>query len=842
VARGLPEGTVTFLFTDIEGSTRLLDELGAARYTQSVGKHRSLLREAFARHGGAEVDTQGDALFYAFARASDALAAAAEGQAALASGPIRVRMGVHTGEPVVTDDGYVGMDVHRGARVAAAAHGGQVVVSEATARLADTRLIDLGEHRLKDLTAPIRLFQIGGGRFPPLRTLHATNLPVQPTPLVGRERELAEVRALVAAHRLVTLVGPGGVGKTRLALQVAAEVVDDFPDGVFWVPLASLRDAELALPTVAAAVRARGELADHLREKQMLLLLDNLEHLLTCGPGLADVLRAASRVTIIVTSRERLRVSGECAYEVPPLSEADAVALFLDRAQLSGRTIKPSEAVNVLCRRLDKLPLALELAAARVRVLPPEKLLERLGKQLPLLTAGFRDLAERQRTLRATIEWSYELLSPVERQLFARLSVFAGSFNLETAEDVCDAELDSVEALVEKSLVRAEDDRFTMLETIREYALERLDESGEGDALRRRHAEHFAAIAEAAVPALEVAEQASTLTQLDSEQANFRAGLEWAESASDPELQLRMVSALWFFWYVRGAWREARRALERALEIDSATLPELRVNILHAAAWFAQRQGDLTVSEAWAEESLQLSRELADRRAGGRALRALATARGDEDMLIESEALSEQTGDRWNLMIVRNNLGDGHLLRGEYDAAAALFGEAAATARDRGDARMLALTLVNLGQAELAAGRESDSRARLVEGLQLADELGYPEMVVGAIEALAALLARVAKDRDAACLLGASERISGDLGTARIGFEQDQYERTAQLVRERLGEPAYEAAFRAGARMPREAAVNHALRAVEHGAGSGGRSATARQRGRGCAANGAEST
>src|SRR5215210_3959998 len=480
--RELPCGTVTLLFTDIEGSTRLLEQFGDA-YEQVLAEHRRLIREAVAAHDGVEVDTQGDAFFVAFERASDALAAAWEAQREL---ELPVRMGIHTGEPQLTTGGYVGIDVHRAARICAAAHGRQVVVSETTQRLLDgVPLRDVGEHRLKDLGQPVRLFQLGDEDFPPLRSLNQTNLPTQPNPLVGREREVSELTKLLGDARLVTLTGPGGSGKTRLALEVAAEVVERFDGGVFWVPLAAVTDPELVEATIAQAMGAHTGLAQHVGSNAMLLLLDNLEQVLAAAPGLSELLEQCANLRLLVTSRALLRVAGERDYPVDPLPEDDAVALFRERAA----SAEPIEAVQEICRRLDGLPLAVELAAVRTRLLSPSELLERLEHALPILTGGRRDAPERQRTLRATIEWSYDLLADEEQQLFRRLAVFSGSFTIEAAEAVCDAELETLEALLEQSLVRRwASGRLGMLETISEYAREQLEASDEAERIARRHA------------------------------------------------------------------------------------------------------------------------------------------------------------------------------------------------------------------------------------------------------------------------------------------------------------------------------------------------------------------
>src|SRR5262245_60996570 len=489
----LPQGTVTLLFSDIEGSTRLLRELGDD-YPDVLADHRRALRKEFARHGGVEVDTEGDAFFVAFAKASDALVAAAAGRDALANGPIRVRMGLHTGEPTVTEEGYVGIDVHRAARIAAAGHGGQILVSQATRDLAGAeRLRDLGVHRLKDLGAPERLYQLDDDEFPPLKSVDQTNLPVQPTPFVGREGELAEVLALLGAHRIVTLTGPGGSGKTRLALQAAAESVEQYGDGVWFVPLAAVRDPQLIEPTIARVVGAPDDLDKFLAGKRTLLVLDNLEQL---QPDAASVV-ARVDARILATSRSRLNIAAEQEFPVPTLPVDDAAALFTQRARQLEPRFAPGPAVRQIAERLDGLPLAVELAAARVKVLTPEQILERLGRSLDLLTSGAHDAPERQRTLRGTVEWSYRLLGEDEQRLFAGVAVFSGSFDVEEAEAVCSADLDVLQSLVEKSLLRRGDDgRFFMLATIKELALEKLAELPDASSLRRRHDDYFIALAE----------------------------------------------------------------------------------------------------------------------------------------------------------------------------------------------------------------------------------------------------------------------------------------------------------------------------------------------------------
>src|SRR5262245_5576877 len=584
----LPQGTVTFLFTDIEGSTRLLQELGDG-YADVLTEHRRRLREEFERHGGVEVDAEGDSFFVAFARASDAVAAAAAARETLAGGPIRVRMGLHTGEPTVTDEGYVGIDVHRAARIAAAGHGGQILVSQATRDLAGAdRLRDLGVHRLKDLAAPERLYQLDDGDFPPLRSVDLTNLPVQPTPFVGRERELADVLALLDRHRIVTLTGPGGSGKTRLALQAAAESVEQYGDGVWFVSLAAERDPNLIEPTIARVVGGPDDLHEFLAGKRTLLVLDNLEQLL---PEAADIVPRLD-AHILATSRSRLNVGTEQEFPVPTLPADDAAALFTQRARQLVPQFEPDSAVRRIAERLEGLPLALELAAARVKVLTPAQILERLGRGLDLLTSGTHDAPERQRTLRGTVEWSYQLLAADEQRLFARLAVFAGSFALEAAEAICSADLDVLQSLVDKSLLRhGENGRFFMLATIRELALEKLNELSDVSSLRRRHDTYFLGVAEE----LDAPERSSgmrvlsaeVLDRFDRELPSLRAALAGLLEDGRHDDVLRLGAALWRFWLTRAQYRDAADWLNKAPIDDAALARDVRAAALGAAGGIA---------------------------------------------------------------------------------------------------------------------------------------------------------------------------------------------------------------------------------------------------------------
>jgi predicted ATPase/class 3 adenylate cyclase len=813
----LPTGTVTFLFTDIEGSTKLLSELGDD-YAHVLLAHRRKLRNAFSGHRGFEVDTQGDAFFYAFAHASEAVAAAQEAQAALAEGPIRVRIGIHSGESRLTEEGYVGIDVHRAARICAAAHGGQVVLSERTRVLVDGfEFKDLGLHRLKDLGRPEKLFQASDEDFPPLRSLNATNLPSQPSQLIGRERELEELIPLVREQRLVNLTGPGGSGKTRLALQVAAELVDDFVDGVFWVPLAPLTDWELVEPTIAQTLGAKGGLVEHVDEKRMLLLLDNFEHLLPAATKLSDLTSACPSLHLLVTSRGQLRIAAEREYEVEPLPEPAAVRLFRERAAVS----EPEHAVAEICRRLDGLPLAIELAAARTKVLPPEKLLDRLGQRLSVLTSGRRDAPDRQQTLRATIEWSYDLLSEDEQRLFADLAVFAGSFDLEGSERVCGAELDALDTLIDKSLLRRwASGRLGMLETIREFALEKLEETGEGELLLRRHADHFLGLAERAAPDLRQGRWGDWLDQLDTEHANLRAAIEWADRRGRDELKLRLLLALYHFWFVRGHLDEGGRRFDEAVNHAEAT-PDVRLQILGGAALFAYERGKFSRAASLLEQRLALAREVGDQMRVVDSLRILGTAQVELDnlprarrLLEESVALAGQLPDDAVQVKILTTCDLGWVLlnEGEYQRAVGLYEEALTLSRERSDTRLESNLLESIGAAELRSGRPREATTRLKEALALAHGLGYDDGVISCLVVLAAAAAREDRVRRAAILLGAAETLQHSIGYSLQRVEREASEEAAAASRERLGTERFDSALAEGRMLSPDDAVAYARR------------------------------
>jgi predicted ATPase/class 3 adenylate cyclase len=801
--RQLPTGTVTFLFSDIEGSTRLLDELGAAAYAEALAEHRRLLREAFAATGGVEVDTQGDAFFVAFPSAREALAAAAQAQAALAAGPIRVRMGIHSGEPLLTEEGYVGIDVHRGARVMSAGHGGQVLISHATYALLDNEsgLVELGRHRLKDLTEPQPLYQLGEGEFPPLKTLNQTNLPVQPTPLVGREAELGELLGLLGGARLVTLTGAGGSGKTRLALQAAAELVEEYGDGVWWVSLAALRDPELVEPTMAQAVGAKDGLVDHLRNQKALILVDNFEHLLAAAPRIASLLAEAPELRILATSRERLAIAAEHEFPVPTLVPAEALALFTARARQLKPGFEPDEHASEICRRLDGLPLAIELAAARVKVLRPEQILERLGQSLELLTAGGRDAPERQRTLRATIEWSYELLSEDERELFAHLAVFAGSFDVETAEAVCEAELDTIASLVDKSLLRqTEDGRFFMLETILEYAAERLEGGVEAGQMRRRHAEHFLELAEAEEARLVGTEEATASRRLREDLPNLRAALETAIAADDAETALRLAGALHPFWYLGGHFVEGRGWAERALSLDGT--PTQREKALAAAGECALHQGATAEARRHFEERLAICAGLGDLQRLGSAYTLLGhVASAERDFaraleLYERSLLPEgQAFERTTVWHSRgsalNNMGWALLNLGRLEEAEMRFEEAVRTGEQEGAPFVVRATLNNLARVALARRDADGLRRCLADSLPLFGEEPELRLLAETFDLLARLCWLEQRPEAVARAAGGAERVREIMG---VETELEQVPDVEWLVaaREAIGSQAWE--------------------------------------------------
>ena len=817
----LPTGTVTFLFTDIEGSTRLLQEL-ADDYTRVLADHHRALRVVWARHHGVEVGTAGDAFFVAFARATDAVAAARDAQLALASGPVRIRIGVHTGEPELAVDGYVGLDVHRAARIAAAGHGGQVLLSQATVDLAGDDVRDLGLHRMKDLGAPERLFQLGTRRFPPLKTLQETNLPIPATPFLGRERGLAEIAELLQRPqvRLVTLTGAGGSGKTRLALQAAALAADDYPHGVWWVSLAPVTDHALVGAVAAQALGSKDALPAAIGDQRLLMLLDNFEHVLDAAPVVAETIATCPRLTVLVTSREPLHVDGEWEVPVDPLLEREAVELFVQRAAAVHADASSIGEVTEVCRRVDFLPLAVELAAARAKAVSLATLLERLDQTLPLLAGGSRSAPERQRTLRATIAWSHDLLTVKEQELFARLAVFSGGCTLDAAEEICDADIDSVSSLVDKSLLRRTGDRYWMLETIREFATEQLAELGDVETLHEKHAAWYLALGERAQPELRARRMREWLDRLAADHANIRAALDHFLARREAKNALRLCGAIWLYWQTRGHWTEGRRAIADTIALAEDAEPEELVEALWGGGLLALWQGDANDASAKAEQLEALSESSRDWAwAAAHHIRGLtAGLYGDQALarvlLEESVDLARRGEDGWLLSITLNNLGNLDLQEGNYQRAIELFEESLAVGQAFGDHRR-ARQLINLGRAAFGLGQTSRAEERLRAGLVAAEQLGDVEAELAGLFGLAACGVESGDAVNAARLLGWEQSAGSRLGGRYQWRAQTLRDETLALLRDALGAERLEAELETGSLLTHDEAVRIALRRTE---------------------------
>jgi predicted ATPase len=720
-------------------------------------------------------------------------------------------MGVHTGEPRVTGEGYAGRELHRAARIAAAGHGGQVVLSAATRRLVDGELTELGEHRLKDFAEPVALFQLGSDHFPPLKTISKTNLPHPASSFVGRRRERDGVVGLLGnGARLVTLSGPGGSGKTRLAIEAASELVPAFKAGVFWIGLARLRDPAVVAEEIAQTLGAKEDLAEHVGERELLLLLDNFEQVVEAAPELSKLLEACPNLRLLVTSRELLRISGEVEFPVPPLAEPEAVELFYQRSRL-----EPDETIAELCRRLDDLPLAVELAAARTSLLTPAQILERLAQRLDLLKGG-RDADPRQQTLRTAIEWSHDLLSDDEQQLFARLAVFAGGCTLDAAEEVCDANLDILQSLVDKSLARHSGDRFWMLETIREFATERLHQSPETHEMSSRHAAWYADLAERANEQLQGPEEADWLDRLEAELGNLRASLTWFERTRAAAAFQTLGAALLSLWDERGHWREGEVWLEKALALGDSDA-RTRVRALIALCTLLGYRNSAAEMKPMALEIDRLSTELDDTitRARARTLLgwvALADGDLDEALRMHEQAvqLARASGDRWSLLRALNELGNVVLIRGEFDAAAGTLAEALAISREVGLPDATGRVLTNLGLAVLSRGDAEKAAGHLREALTLFATTGSVA-AWAALLGLAAVANTIDNPRRAARLLGASNHVAEEVGLSREAYEASLYENTLAAVHASLGDQAAAQLFAEGEKMLRNEAIAYAL-------------------------------
>ncbi|MCP9487999.1 MAG: adenylate/guanylate cyclase domain-containing protein [Gaiellaceae bacterium MAG52_C11] len=757
--RDLPTGTVTLLFTDVEGSTRLLRELGAERFADALVEHRRVVREACEAQNGVEVDTQGDAFFVAFPTAAGALAAAVEITKAFAAGPIRVRIGMHTGTPLLREGAYVGADVHLAARVAAAAHGGQVLLSAATAALVAPRdlepqavaLLDLGEHRLKDIEAAVGIFQLESGAFPPLNTISNTNLPRPASSFVGRERELVAVLARLAGGvRLLTLTGPGGAGKTRLAVEAAASLIAEYKAGVFWVGLAALRDPVHVIETVAQALGAKDGLAAHVGERELLVVIDNFEQVVDAAPELSALLSACPNLTLIVTSRELLRLHGEVEFTVPPLADSEAVALFCERAQ-----VEPSDEIAELCARLDSLPLAVELAAARTRALTPAQILQRLSHRLDLLEGG-RDADPRQETLRATVEWSYDLLSEDEQRLLRRLSVFAGGCTLEAAEAVVDADIDTLQSLIEKSLLRFSGERYWLLETIRQYAEEQL-EPAESAVIRRRHGAYMVALAQASAGSLHDVSESAASARLAPDYANVRAAVSDAFAAEEPDDVGRILGALYPFLISHGHLAEAHQWTEAALAARDRLSDRGLAETLMGGGEIARFAGDFGLAIELKEElaSVQGDLQRPNWRAATQAdLCEIALDQGD---FARARRYAEQSaegggGARATLCFAELALREGDLPSAEANGIAAL-------ADLEEGAFNHATCLELLGETARRSGDEAHARERFSAALRSFVELGDGGGIADCLDGLSRLAVAAGDGGRAGRLRGAAQQL-----------------------------------------------------------------------------------
>jgi predicted ATPase len=807
-----PSGTVTLVFTDIEGSTRLLQELGEQRYREARDDHHRIVRDAFARHDGYEVDNEGDAFFFAFASAASAIDAVSEAMRELEAGPVRIRVGMHTGEPGLDPPKYLGMDVHLAARVMAAGNGGQVLLTRSTRELVDSELVDLGEHRLKDIPDPVWLYQLGAGDFPPVRGLNNTNLPLPASSFLGREEELEHAERLLEKARLLTVSGPGGVGKTRFALELASRQLERFPNGVFWVPLAPLRDSTLVMESLAHAAGAKGDLAAHIGSRHVLLVIDNLEQVVEAAPELSRLLAACEHLTLLVTSRELLRVEGEVEFSLPSLAGGEAAALFCERAQCG-----PSPAIEELCARLDGLPLAIELAAARTRVLTPEQILERLGERLDLLKGG-RDADPRQQTLRATVEWSYDLLPDDEAALFRRLAVFAGGCTLEAAEEVADADVDLLQSLAEKSLIRQTGGRIWMLETIRGYAGERLAESGEAVALRRRHLDWVVSLAARLSLNAPRAELERWSKDVTGEEDNVRAALDFAGEAQLAEEEAEIALRFWAFWTHNGPIHEGRLRLEHAVESSAGLPPATRAGLHRGLAVLEMWDGDLPAARSNAEEALRLRRETGDPQAVYKALEAVAAivkASGDTVEAIPLyEELCAQAGDQDPASQARMlaQLAQLFVVEGAYPRAADLAREALDLAQKSGDSSTAVIAHIELAFLALRDGASAETLLR--DALLAACELRWFEICAAALVGGATATSH-ADPSTSARLVGASDAQMEEAGVERDPYDQARRERVLATLEEWLEAEELDRLLDEGRAMTLDEAVEYALSALE---------------------------
>ena len=884
----LPQGRVALLLTDIEGSTRLLHSLGAEGYALAQREHRDVLRAAFRAHNGCEVDTQGDAFFYAFPSTEDCMRGAVAGTRALAAylwshgKPIKVRMGMHTGVPQPTEEGYVGMVVNTAARVSAIGHGGQILLSEESA--GDLRSVlegdaislrDLGQHRLKDLTDPQRLYQLVvpelPADFPPPRSAESkpNNLPIPLTPFIGRAREVVQVRdlLLMTGTRAVTLLGPGGTGKSRLALRVANELLHALDDGAFFIGLAAIRDPTLVLPAIASALGVKEEasrpLLDTLNEyfgpKQLLLVIDNFEQVQGAARDVAGLLAACPGLKVLATSRQPLRISGERGFPVPPLglpeagaslqdlaavAQFEALRLFVERAQgvrwdfeLSADNVAD---VVAICRKVDALPLAIELATARLYEMSTKQLLDALEQRLNVLTDGAVDLLDHQQTLRDLVAWSYDLLEPVEQRLWTRLAVFEGGGTLAAVAQICDAQSEyrfptDLDSLVSKSLLNIEFDgvgkaadeagesagqRISMLETLREYGAEQLAASAEVAELRERHAAWYQDMAETAAPKLRSPEVETWLQRLDLDQANFRAVLHQGlhlglRAEGSAEAAARTTGALWFYWYQRGLFTEGREWLERSVAAEVSQGATAR-NLLGLAN-LERIQDKAVQAKAHCLSALELFR-IENDNAGvadslsqlGAICQYLDKAEEAEHYLAEGVGLLREMGSKGRLSFTLVLLGALKQMRGDLAGAVADYEESLALGRVLEDKNYIATGLVNLGEVLQLQGESERAAEHFRESLKLYHELGVRNAIAYCFEMLAGIDADGERFAEAATLLGAADMLRELLKAPVESFNQIRYQRDLQRIRDALGEDLFRTGWDAGRNMQLEDAIEAA--------------------------------
>ena len=916
----LPTGTVTFLFTDIEGSTRMW-EAHPETMQSSLARHDALLRMTIESHHGHVFKTVGDAFCAAFSSSSEALTAALFSQQALHAEtwpqetPLRVRMALHTGQTQERDNDYFGPTVNRVARLLAIGHGGQVLLSaQANTELGEEfmhggSLLDLGSHRLKDLQLPEHVYQLLHpdlpADFPPLKSLqaYANNLPVQLTSFIGRETEITQIKRLLTESRLLTLTGSGGCGKTRLALQVAADWIEVYADGVWLVELAAISDPALVPQQVVTVLGLREEpgrtltqtLTDYLHSKSVLVLLDNCEHLLLACASLSDtLLKVCPNLRILATSREGLGLLGEQVYRVPSLlapdperlpeeakdrtslvAEYDSVRLFVERARLQrlefDLTTRNAGPVASVCSRLDGIPLAIELAAARVKVLTVEEIEVGLANRFELLTGGSKTVLPRQQTLRAAMEWSYDLLSVPERRLLQRASVFAGGWTLEAARKVCsDARLaakgmlDVLTGLVDKSLVVSDEregrSRYRMLETVREYGKERLAQAGEEAQIRGSHRDYFLGMAEEAEPHLNGPEQGEWLERLEEEHDNLRAALAWCQAEPEGvEAGLRLAGVLGYFWQVRGYLGLGRRYLAEVLEREgSGRATQERAKVLNGAGGMAYFQSDYEAARALLEERLMIFRELGDMVGVAQSLNNLGTIANDqgdngaaralhEESLTICRELGNKSGIAFslnNLGLVANDQGDNGAAKvlyeeslmifrelgnrrgiayslnslgtiandqGDYEAARALLEESLTIQRELGNKSGIAFSLNNLGDIASDQGDNGAAKVLYEESLTILRELGDKIGIAYSLESFAGMAARRAGQICAALLWGAAEALREAIRAPLPPSKQEKYEREVMDVRTALGEEVFATVWEQGRTMSLEEAIDYAI-------------------------------